>query len=110
MNHNLIIWLSDQFGDVIKSCKIDAIYELEDGGVQFKHHGKKFPYTNMLEITEAVAKLNKVTYQGYTIITTNGSSYIYMGDELMGCTHGGVAENSKDKAIERVKTGRLKAA
>lgn len=47
-------------------------------------------------------------YKGYTLETVNGSTYIYKGSELMGCTHSDLKlDNSVEKAKVRIDNGKV---
>jgi hypothetical protein len=47
--------------------------------------------------------MKAITYKGFKIETTNGSSYIYLDGELLGCTHSDHRlDNSADKAKKRI--------
>lgn len=47
-------------------------------------------------------------YKGYALQTVNGSTYIYKGSELMGCTHSDLKlNNSEVKAKIRIDKGQL---
>jgi hypothetical protein len=47
--------------------------------------------------------MKAITYKGFKIETTNGSSYIYLNGELLGCTHSDYRlDNSADKAKKRI--------
>lgn len=52
------------------------------------------------------------SHKGYRIETRNGSSMIYQGHDLRGCTHtdygpNGPLENSAAKAMKRIDAGKL---
>jgi hypothetical protein len=47
-------------------------------------------------------------YKGYTLETVNGSTYIYKGSELKGCTHSDLKlDNSVEKAKVRIDNGKV---